>query len=104
VSVQPTTEQDDDAMRRRIAALEAEQAERLATAHAALAAAQDRLYWLDRWGVDLNVLMRRRGAVQLRLALRAIRSLLRTAIRAKRGAQKLPQQWRRARSRAELDG
>jgi SAM-dependent methyltransferase len=102
VSAQPTT-QDDEAQRRRIAALEDEQAERIATAHAALAAAQDRYYWLDRWGVDLNALMRRRGAVQVRLALRALRALLRTAIGLKRRTQKLPQHWRRAYTRAELD-
>ncbi len=40
----------------------------MATAHAALAEAQDRLYWLDRWGVDLNAVMRRPGPGGLRLA------------------------------------
>ena len=53
--------------------LEAENAELAARANAAVAAAQDRVYWLDRWGVDLNALMRRRGADEFRGALRVVR-------------------------------
>ena len=48
--------------------LEREHAEQIARAHDALAAAQDRSYWLDRWGVDLNALMERPGAGQFRAA------------------------------------
>ena len=51
--------------------LEREQHERTARANAALAAAQDRTYWLDRWHVDLNALMRRPVAGGSRAALRA---------------------------------
>jgi SAM-dependent methyltransferase len=58
--------------------------EELAAAHAAVAAAQDRAYWLDRWGVDLNALMRRRGARRLRMALRIARALKRETVRLKR--------------------
>ena len=54
-------------------ALEREAHERAARANAALAAAQDRAYWLDRWNLDLNALMRRRGASELRAGLRAAR-------------------------------
>ena len=36
--------------RARAEALERELAEQIARAHDALAAAQDRSYWLDRWG------------------------------------------------------
>ena len=46
-------------------------------AHAAVAEAQDRSYWLDRWNLDLNALMRRRGAGQLRTAMRAARAAYR---------------------------
>lgn len=77
-------------LRERIEALEEEQTERVARAHAALAAAQDRAYWLDRWGLDLNALMRRPGARQARAALRITRDVYRVAIRAKRGVAKLP--------------
>ncbi len=84
------TSEPSAALRERIDALEEEQTERVAQAHAAVAAAQDRLYWLDRWGLDLNALMRRRWASQARAALRILRDVYRVAIRAKRGAAKLP--------------
>ncbi len=47
-------------------ALERAHVEQLARANAALAAAQERSYWLDRWHLDLNALMRRRGAAEFR--------------------------------------
>ena len=72
-----TTSSEADALRRRIDALEREQHERTARANAALAAAQDRSYWLERWNLDLNALMRRRGAGELRALLRAARGLYR---------------------------
>lgn len=59
-------------------AIEREHVEQLARAHAALAAAQDRSYWLDRWGIDLNALMRRPGARWVRWLLRFGRELDRT--------------------------
>jgi hypothetical protein len=55
-------ESEIHALRERIEALEREHADELARAHAALAAAQDRTYWLDRWNLDLNAVMRVRGA------------------------------------------
>jgi hypothetical protein len=45
-------------LRRRLAEAERELATRSAQANAAIAAAQDRSYWLDRWHLDLNALMR----------------------------------------------
>jgi len=48
-----------EALRARVAELEAELAEQTARTNAALARAQDRLYWLDRLNMDLNVTMRR---------------------------------------------
>jgi hypothetical protein len=68
---------DDGAARDRLAALERERSEQIARANAAVAAAQDRSYWLDRWNVDLNAVMRRRGASELRAALRAARAVYR---------------------------
>lgn len=64
-------------LRAAVLALEAELAETHRRANAAIAAAQERVYWLDRWHVDLNELMRRRWAVGLRAMLRAVRALLR---------------------------
>ena len=39
----------------------------------AVAAAQERAYWLERWHVDLNALMRSPGAREFRALLRAVR-------------------------------
>jgi hypothetical protein len=71
-------------LKARVAELEDELARRTERANAALAAAQERVYWLDRWGLDLNALMRRRGAAELRAAVRAVRAVLRRAKRIKR--------------------
>lgn len=65
-------------------AVEQRHVEELARAHAALAAAQDRSYWLDRWGVDLNALMRRPAAKRARLVLRGVRELQHGAAALKR--------------------
>jgi len=64
-------------LRARIAALEDELVEVQARANAAVAAAQERAYWLERWHLDLNALMRRPGAGQLRALVRAIRATMR---------------------------
>ena len=71
-------------LRARIAELEAELVEVSARSNAAVAEAQAQTYWLDRWHVDLNELMRRPGAEELRLTLRAIRSIARSLRRLKR--------------------
>jgi hypothetical protein len=71
-------------LRARVAALESELLDVQAKANAAVAAAQERAYWLERWHVDLNALMRKPGAAQFRAGLRAIRWVGRTARRFKR--------------------
>jgi hypothetical protein len=72
----PDTELEQ--LRRRLETLEREHAEQIARANAAVAAAQDRSYWLDRWNVDLNALMRRRGASEFRALLRGVRFVVRS--------------------------
>ncbi len=72
-------QQEAEALRARLDALEREHAEQIARAHDAVAAAQDRSYWLDRWNLDLNALMRRPGAAELRAAVRAVRAVIRLA-------------------------
>jgi hypothetical protein len=80
-----STEQAEiEALRARVEALERENAELAARANAAIAAAQDRLYWLDRWGLDLNALMRRRGASEFRATVRAVRAVVRRVKRVTR--------------------
>jgi hypothetical protein len=71
MSTEPTTEpagersDEVEALRERVAALEGELADRAARTNDALAAAQDRTYWLDRWHLDLNAVMRRPAMVRL---------------------------------------
>ena len=77
-------------LRRRAQAQEREHAEQIKQANAALAAAQDRSYWLERWHLDLNELMRRRGASEARATLRALRSVYRGAKRVYKEATWVP--------------
>jgi hypothetical protein len=69
-----------ETLRARVAQLERQ----AAAANAAVAAAQERVYWLDRWHLDLNALMARPGAAEFRTAIRLARGVLRTVRRAKR--------------------
>jgi hypothetical protein len=70
-------------LRARVEQLERELAERTAKAEAAVAAAQDRSYWLDRTQIDLNAVMRRpaaraafEGVLAAAKALRALKRRL----------------------------
>lgn len=92
-----TREQDD-----RLAAIEREHVEQLARAHDALARAQDRSYWLDRWGVDLNATMRRPGARRARAALRALREVKRSALTVERYTRARIAELRAAKAEDEL--
>jgi signal transduction protein with GAF and PtsI domain len=75
---------ENERLRARVASLEAELTETQARTNAIVAQTQERVYWLDRWHLDLNALMRRPGAAELRAALRAIRAVSRLATRARR--------------------
>jgi hypothetical protein len=66
---------ENERLRARVAALEAELVEVQARANAAVAEWQDRAYWLDRLHVDLNALMQRPGANEARIALKAVRAV-----------------------------
>jgi hypothetical protein len=73
---------DEAAMlRAKIDALERELVDQAARANAAVAEAQERTYWLDRWNLDLNALMTRRGAAELRGVVRVARGVVRSARR-----------------------
>ena len=73
-----------DDLEARVAALEAERAEQVGRLQASLAEAQEKVYWLDRWRIDLNALMRKPGAAELRGAIRLARGVVRRAKAAKR--------------------
>jgi hypothetical protein len=66
-----------EALRLRVAELDRERAEEIARASAAVADAQARVYWLDRWRIDLNALMEKPGAAEFRAAVRAVRAVMR---------------------------
>jgi hypothetical protein len=83
-STEHQLQSENEVLRARVAALESELVEVQARTDAAVAHWQERAYWLDRWHLDLNALMRRPGAAELRAALRAIRSLVRAYKRARR--------------------
>jgi hypothetical protein len=73
-----------ESLRVRVRELERERAEQIAASNAAVAALQERVYWLDRWHLDLNALMKRPGAAEFRSAVRIARGAIRTVRRAKR--------------------
>jgi hypothetical protein len=77
----PSRDDEVDALRQRIAHLERELAEQSARANAAIAAAEDRSYWLDRMHIDLNAVMRRPAAQTafsvVARVVRVLRGLLR---------------------------
>jgi len=85
VANEQESQRELERLRARVAALESELVEVQARADAAVGEWQERAYWLDRWHLDLNALMRRPGASEFRAALRAVRSVARAFKRLKRG-------------------
>jgi len=79
---------ENERLRARIEKLEAELLDVQARTNAAVAKWQDRAYWLDRWHLDLNAVMRRPGAAEARAALRAIRAVARFFKRLRRGLRR----------------
>jgi hypothetical protein len=71
-------------LRARVAALELELVEQAERSNRIVAESQERLYWLERWHVDLNALMRKRGAAEFRAAVRIVRAVMRRLKRMKR--------------------
>lgn len=63
------------ALRARVAELEDQLARKDAETARIVATAQEKLYWLERWHVDLDRLMRKPGAIPLLDALRSVRSV-----------------------------
>jgi hypothetical protein len=73
-----------DALRLRVAELDAELLEQARRVNALVSATQERAYWLDRWHLDLNALMARPGASELRSIARLVRTVLRAPRQLKR--------------------
>ena len=61
-------------LRERVAFLEDELEQQAARTNEAVARLEERVYWLDRWHLDLNKVMEKPGASQFRALIRAIRA------------------------------
>jgi hypothetical protein len=68
----------------RVGALEAELLELEASANRAVAEAQEKTYWLDRWRVDINAIMERDAARRVLAAAERGRALWQALTRAER--------------------
>lgn len=87
MSATPTPDSRDAevaALQARVAALEAELAEQAQRTARVVAEAQEKLYWLERWQIDLDAVMAKPGAVPALEALKRVRSLARQLKRLKR--------------------
>jgi uncharacterized coiled-coil protein SlyX len=79
VTAEPTPDPRDaelTALRARVAELEAQLERQAQTTAQLVAQAQDKLYWLERWHVDLDRVMRKPGAIQALDALRGARKVV----------------------------
>lgn len=65
-------QQEIATLQTRIDELERQLSEQATRANAAVAAAQQRTYWLDEWRIDPNALMRKRGALLLFKVMRRV--------------------------------
>lgn len=71
-------QQEIERLRARVAALEQELVAQAAQTERIVATVQERTYWLDRWHLDLDALMRKPGAAEARWLFRAFRKVVRT--------------------------
>jgi hypothetical protein len=71
----PPTSDELERLRARVIALEAELLEVEAGANRAVADAQERTYWLDRWRIDINAIMDRNAMQHVLEAARRARGL-----------------------------
>lgn len=82
----PAFAPDDEvlALRARVAELEAQLADQARATNELVARSQEKLYWLERWQVDLDAVMQKPGAEQLLELVKRLRSVVRLARRTKR--------------------
>jgi hypothetical protein len=74
-------------LRGRVEALELELVEVQSRTNAVVAKWQDQAYWLERWHLDLNALMRKPGAAEFRALVRAARAVVWASKKLKRRLQ-----------------
>ena len=70
---------ENEALRSQVAELERQLAEQAARTNEIVAGAQERVYWLDRWHIDMDTLVAIPGVSALRALFRAIRAPFRLA-------------------------
>jgi hypothetical protein len=75
VSSEQELQRENERLRARVATLEEELVEVQARTNTAIAKWQEQAYWLDRWHLDLNAVMRRPGATELLDAMRTVRGV-----------------------------
>jgi uncharacterized coiled-coil protein SlyX len=81
----PTSSEEEVArLRARVAELEAQLADQARATNELVARSQEKLYWLERWHVDLDRLMAKPGAQQLLGVVKGVRAGVRLARTAKR--------------------
>jgi hypothetical protein len=81
--LQPTSD-ELELLQARIGALEAELLQLEASANRAVAEAQEKAYWLDRWRIDINAIMDRNATQRVLAAAQGARAVYRTVVRMKR--------------------
>jgi len=64
-------------LKARIKQLESEREDLLERSNRVVAESQQKIYWLERWHIDLNKLMRRRWTEDLRASMRIFRAGMR---------------------------
>jgi uncharacterized coiled-coil protein SlyX len=79
--VSATRDAEVEELQARVAQLETQLADQARRTNAIVAEAQDKLYWLERWQVDLDRVMARPGAVRALDAVRWLRDAVRKARR-----------------------
>ncbi len=84
IDPQPHELDELDVLRARVAQLEAELIDVEARSNRTIGELQAQTYWLERWGVDLDALMRRPAANRARAAARFARGFYRRGLRVKR--------------------
>ena len=72
-------ERENALLREQVSQLERQLAEQAARTNEIIARAQERVYWLDRWHVDLDRLVAIPGVSAMRALVRAVRAPLRLA-------------------------
>jgi hypothetical protein len=83
----PPNSNELEELRARILALETELLGLEASANCAVAEAQEKTYWLDRWRIDINAIMDRNATRHVLAATRRARALYGTVRRVNRSAR-----------------